>query len=66
MASGKRRENESYKDYKLRLWCEEKAYRLYRSRRMPDLSFDGCVKKIKDIMGTASNIVDTETKTVSA
>jgi len=66
MASGKRQKDETFEDYKLRLWCEEKAYRLYRSRRMGNLSFDGCLKKIKDMMNKAENIVETQTESVSA
>jgi len=65
MASGKRQENETFEDYKLRLWCEEKAYRLYRSRRMDDMSFDDCLKKIKDMMSKAEDIVESQTEQVN-
>jgi hypothetical protein len=52
MASGKRMEDETFEDYRLRLWCEEKAFRLYRQRRFGSLSYDGYVKKIQDMFNT--------------
>jgi hypothetical protein len=49
MASGKRMEDESFEEYRLRLWCEEKAYRLYRQRRFGSMSYNGYVDKIMDM-----------------
>jgi len=66
MASGKRYEDETFEDYKLRLWCEEKAYRLYRSHRMGDMSFNDCLNKVNGMMKKAENIIETQTEPISA
>jgi hypothetical protein len=49
MASGKRMDNETFSQYRQRLWCKEKAYRLYIRRLSGDMSFDGYVKKFMDM-----------------
>jgi hypothetical protein len=66
MASGKRMEDETFEDYRLRLWCEEKAFRLYTQRRFDNLSYDGCIKKIQDMMLNVADTINTETEIVSA
>jgi hypothetical protein len=49
MASGKRMEDETFGEYRQRLWCEEKAFRLYKRRQFGSMSFDGYVKKLMDM-----------------